>query len=111
MIATGHAIHPYDRSQSDDGPRPDSVDGQVWRAVAERQGRDAQLLGLPLVRRSSRSRHPGAWRDGIFPTQTFEHIYRHHRHYRITEGTEEIQLRRAAGHLFGFMDLKEGYGA
>ncbi len=33
----------------------------------------------------------------------FEHIYRHHRRYRITEGTEEIQLRRVAGYLFGFM--------
>jgi alkylation response protein AidB-like acyl-CoA dehydrogenase len=32
----------------------------------------------------------------------FEHIYRHHRRYRITEGSEEIQIRRVAGHLFGF---------
>ncbi len=33
----------------------------------------------------------------------FEHIYRHHRRYRITEGTEEIQIRRIAGYMFGFM--------
>ncbi len=33
----------------------------------------------------------------------FEHIYRHHRRYRITEGTEEIQMRRVAGYLFGYM--------
>jgi alkylation response protein AidB-like acyl-CoA dehydrogenase len=33
----------------------------------------------------------------------FEHIYRHHRRYRITEGSEEIQMRRVAGHLFGFL--------
>jgi alkylation response protein AidB-like acyl-CoA dehydrogenase len=32
----------------------------------------------------------------------FEHIYRHHRRYRITEGSEEIQIRRIAAHLFGF---------
>jgi alkylation response protein AidB-like acyl-CoA dehydrogenase len=32
----------------------------------------------------------------------FEHIYRHHRRYRITEGSEEIQIRRIAGDLFGF---------
>lgn len=32
-----------------------------------------------------------------------EHIYRHHRRYRITEGSEEIQMRRIAGYLFGFM--------
>jgi alkylation response protein AidB-like acyl-CoA dehydrogenase len=31
----------------------------------------------------------------------FEHIYRHHRRYRITEGSDEIQIRRVAGHLFG----------
>ena len=27
----------------------------------------------------------------------------HHRRYRITEGTEEIQMRRVAGYLFGFI--------
>jgi len=32
----------------------------------------------------------------------FEHIYRHHRRYRITEGSEEIQIRRVAQRLFGF---------
>jgi acyl-CoA dehydrogenase len=32
----------------------------------------------------------------------FEHIYRHHRRYRITEGSEEIQIRRVAQYLFGF---------
>ncbi|WP_322048293.1 acyl-CoA dehydrogenase family protein [Paraburkholderia sp. J67] len=33
----------------------------------------------------------------------FEHIYRHHRRYRITEGAEEIQKRKVAGFLFGYM--------
>ena len=28
---------------------------------------------------------------------------RHHRRYRITEGAEEIQMRRVAGYLFGFI--------
>jgi alkylation response protein AidB-like acyl-CoA dehydrogenase len=32
----------------------------------------------------------------------FEHIYRHHRRYRITEGSEEIQMRRIAQVMFGF---------
>ena len=32
----------------------------------------------------------------------FEHIYRHHRRYRITEGAEEIQMRKVGQHLFGF---------
>jgi acyl-CoA dehydrogenase len=30
----------------------------------------------------------------------FEHIYRHHRRYRITEGSEEVQLRKVAQELF-----------
>lgn len=34
--------------------------------------------------------------------EPFEHIYRHHRRYRITEGSEEIQLRTIARGLFGF---------
>jgi len=33
----------------------------------------------------------------------FEHIYRHHRRYRITEGAEEIQMRKVAAFLFGYM--------
>ncbi|BBY07643.1 acyl-CoA dehydrogenase family protein [Mycobacterium noviomagense] len=34
--------------------------------------------------------------------EPFEHIYRHHRRYRITEGSEEIQIRRVAQRLFKF---------
>ncbi|HKE77465.1 MAG TPA: acyl-CoA dehydrogenase family protein [Acidimicrobiales bacterium] len=40
----------------------------------------------------------------------FEHIYRHHRRYRITEGAEEIQMRRVAGYMFGFMSQSEPKG-
>ena len=32
----------------------------------------------------------------------FEHIYRHHRRYRITEGAEEIQIRRVAQRMLKF---------
>ncbi|MPY80167.1 MAG: acyl-CoA dehydrogenase [Actinophytocola sp.] len=35
--------------------------------------------------------------------EPFEHIYRHHRRYRITEGSEEMQMRRVAGQLFGYL--------
>ena len=38
----------------------------------------------------------------------FEHIYRHHRRYRITEGSEEIQMRRVGQHLFGFTRARAG---
>ena len=40
----------------------------------------------------------------------FEHIYRHHRRYRITEGAEEIQMRRVAGYMFGFMEQRAPKG-
>jgi len=39
--------------------------------------------------------------------KAFEHIYRHHRRYRITEGSEEIQMRKVAGFLFGYMGPKK----
>jgi acyl-CoA dehydrogenase len=40
----------------------------------------------------------------------FEYIYRHHRRYRITEGSDELQLRRIAGRLFGFTGTGTGSG-
>ena len=33
----------------------------------------------------------------------FEHHYRHHRRYRITEGSDEMQLRKIAGVLLGYI--------
>lgn len=44
--------------------------------------------------------------EGYSRNQPFEHIYRHHRRYRITEGSEEIQIRKVAGTLFGFTGKK-----
>ena len=40
----------------------------------------------------------------------FEHIYRHHRCYRIIEGAEEIQLRRIGGYMFGYMQQQAPKG-
>ncbi|KAL9106207.1 MAG: hypothetical protein Q9227_008740 [Pyrenula ochraceoflavens] len=37
----------------------------------------------------------------------FEHIWRHFRRYRITEGSEEIQMRKVAGRLFGILGRGE----
>ena len=50
----------------------------------------------------------GGW--GYSRHKPFEHIYRHHRRYRITEGSEEIQMRRVAGYMFGFMKQKAPKG-
>lgn len=46
--------------------------------------------------------------NGYSRHQPFEHIWRHFRRYRITEGSEEIQKRRVAGYLFGFKGPAEG---
>lgn len=40
--------------------------------------------------------------DGYSRHYPFEHIWRHFRRYRITEGSEEMQIRRVAAYLFGF---------
>ncbi|WP_126175773.1 acyl-CoA dehydrogenase family protein [Tsuneonella rigui] len=38
----------------------------------------------------------------------FEHIFRHHRRYRITEGAEEIQMRKVGAYLFGYLGPNRG---
>lgn len=47
--------------------------------------------------------------NGYSRHEPFEHIWRHFRRYRITEGSEEVQIRKVAGYLFGYKDtgLKE----
>ncbi len=45
---------------------------------------------------------------GYSREKPFEHIYRHHRRYRITEGAEEIQMRKVAAYLFGYLGPKKG---
>ncbi|KAI0389261.1 butyryl-CoA dehydrogenase [Xylariaceae sp. FL0594] len=47
--------------------------------------------------------------NGYSRHQPFEHIWRHFRRYRITEGSEEVQMRKVAGYLFGYKStgLKE----
>ena len=51
--------------------------------------------------------HGGLGYSRLLP---FEHIYRHHRRYRITEGSEEIQMRRVAGYMFGYMKQRAPKG-
>lgn len=40
--------------------------------------------------------------NGYSRHEPFEHIWRHFRRYRITEGSEEVQMRKIAGYLFGY---------
>ena len=53
-------------------------------------------------------RYTAAWATPRY--KPFEHIYRHHCRYRITEGADEIQMRRVAGYLFGFMNQQKPKG-
>ncbi|KAG9253435.1 butyryl-CoA dehydrogenase [Emericellopsis atlantica] len=48
--------------------------------------------------------------NGYSRHQPFEHIWRHFRRYRITEGSEEVQMRKVAGYLFGFKTGREKKG-
>lgn len=43
--------------------------------------------------------------DGYSRHQPFEHIWRHFRRYRITEGSEEVQIRKIAAYLFGYKQV------
>ena len=45
--------------------------------------------------------------DGYSRHQPFEHIWRHFRRYRITEGSEEVQMRKVAAYLFGYKTAEE----
>ncbi|KAM6529449.1 hypothetical protein FALCPG4_007585 [Fusarium falciforme] len=46
--------------------------------------------------------------DGYSRNYPFEHIWRHFRRYRITEGSEEVQIRKVAAYLFGYKTTGEG---
>lgn len=48
---------------------------------------------------------------GYTRAKPFEHIYRHHRRYRITEGADEIQMRNVAASLFGKRRPDSSYAA
>jgi alkylation response protein AidB-like acyl-CoA dehydrogenase len=48
--------------------------------------------------------------NGYSRHMPFEHVYRHFRRYRITEGSEEVQMRKVAGWLFGLKGARKGKG-
>jgi hypothetical protein len=82
---------------------PSSSNRYVRRGSYHRKKHDLlKRRGFAAWReRLSTARDAGAWRHGL-PPQAVEHIHRHHHRYR-TEGSEEIQKRKVAGFLFGYM--------
>ena len=75
--------------------REHHMDVSPWVAMANYRG---NRLCCDAADRAMQV-HGGVGYSRHFP---FEHIYRHHRRYRITEGSEEIQIRRIAGSMFGY---------
>jgi alkylation response protein AidB-like acyl-CoA dehydrogenase len=69
--------------------------------MESRQGLDGELPREPLVCDAADRAIQVHGGIGYSRHKPFEHIYRHHRRYRITEGSEEIQIRRVAGIMFG----------
>ena len=92
-------IHKTAWGMDTDGPFSRSEQVSMCNYVANRLCCDAADRAMQIHGGLGYSRH-----------QPFEHIYRHHRRYRITEGTEEIQMRRVAGYMFGYMRQREPKG-
>ena len=82
-----------------DGPFTQSQQVSICNYQANRLCCDAADRAMQVHGGLGYSRH-----------KPFEHIYRHHRRYRITEGAEEIQMRRVAGYMFGYMKQRAPKG-
>jgi acyl-CoA dehydrogenase len=84
--------------------RKDHLEVSDWVSMANYRGNRLACQAADLAIQV----HGGI---GYSRHKPFEHIYRHHRRYRITEGSEEIQIRKVAGHLFGMMGAGKRQGA
>ena len=86
-----------------------ALDDQGGEMITESRSSISQLVAMcnytanDLVCRAADQAMQVHGGVGYSRHKPFEHIYRHHRRYRITEGAEEIQKRRVAGHLFGYL--------
>jgi alkylation response protein AidB-like acyl-CoA dehydrogenase len=78
------------------------ADGPAGPARDQRHGLDLQLPANRLCCEAADRAMQVHGGIGYSRAMPFEHIYRHHRRYRITEGSEEVQMRRVAQYLFGF---------
>jgi len=92
-------IHKTAWGMDQSGPFSQSEQVSMCNYVANRLCCDAADRAMQVHGGLGYSRH-----------MPFEHIYRHHRRYRITEGSEEIQMRRVAGYMFGYMKQRAPKG-
>lgn len=82
------------------------ISGQVaWIAIEKQLGHKIGMCNYFANRLATEAAdraiqiHGGNGYSRHYP---FEHIWRHFRRYRITEGSEEIQIRKVAAYLFGY---------
>ena len=80
----------------------------AWVAIEEQLGHKISMCNYYSNRLACQAAdnaiqvHGG---NGYSRHQPFEHIWRHFRRYRITEGSEEVQMRKVAGYLFGYKSV------
>ncbi|KAI9815800.1 MAG: hypothetical protein M1827_002196 [Pycnora praestabilis] len=81
-----------------------ATQAEMLRLLIRKTALEIDALPLVDIERKAADRamqvHGGL---GYSRHKPFEHIYRHHRRYRITERSEEIQMRKTAAYLFGFV--------
>jgi acyl-CoA dehydrogenase len=75
--------------------RQDPLEISDWVSICNCPREPARLRG----RRPGCAGYGGIGYSRVLP---FEHLYRHQRRDRISEGSEEVQMRRVAQYLFGF---------
>ncbi|KAM3414453.1 hypothetical protein BST61_g9618 [Cercospora zeina] len=86
-----------------DGKKPwEAVERQLGHKIAMCNYSANALVGKAADR--AIQIHGG---DGYSRHQPFEHIWRHFRRDRITEGSDEIQIRRIAAQMFGYKTTSE----
>lgn len=94
-----------DEIQKRHGPGRETEDAPPWVAIERELGHKISMCNFWANRLATQAAdqaiqvHGG---NGYSRHQPFEHIWRHFRRYRITEGSEEVQKRRVAAYLFGF---------
>lgn len=86
-----------------DGPTP------PWVAIEKQLGHKISMCNYyanRLVTQAADNAIQVHGANGYSRHWPFEHIWRHFRRYRITEGSEEVQMRKVAGYLFGYKSTK-----
>ncbi|TPX17879.1 uncharacterized protein E0L32_002980 [Thyridium curvatum] len=81
-----------------------------WIAIEKRLGHKIGMCNYYAARLACQAAdraiqiHGG---DGYSRHHPFEHMWRHFRRYRITEGSEEVQIRKVGAYLFGYKTTGE----